>query len=104
MTPVFRCRSCGGAQAEPVIDLGLQPLANNLLRPEDLARPEPRFPLHAAVCASCWLMQLRSAVPPVELFSEYLYLTSFADSMLQHLAAAAGRYADEFRLTAENLV
>jgi hypothetical protein len=41
----FQCRSCGSRQGALVLDLGLQPLANNLLRAEDLAKPEPKFPL-----------------------------------------------------------
>ena len=41
----FTCRSCGATHGELVLDLGLQPLANNLLRPEDLGKPEPKFPL-----------------------------------------------------------
>src|SRR5678815_5450101 len=53
----FQCRSCGGSKGSLILDLGQQPLANNLLRPEDLAKPEPKFPLRLAVCRSCWLLQ-----------------------------------------------
>jgi hypothetical protein len=31
-------------------------------------------------------------VPPVELFSEYLYFSSFSDFMLRHAKEAAARY------------
>ena len=52
------CRSCGSSDLQLVIDLGNQPLANNLLKPEDLTKPEPKFPLEVHVCAGCWLMQI----------------------------------------------
>jgi SAM-dependent methyltransferase len=102
--PDFRCRSCGAAGARLILDLGVQPLANNLLREEDLARPEPRFPLRLVVCPACWLLQIADDVPPVQLFSEYLYFSSFSDTMLRHAQAAAERYCREFQLGPQNLV
>jgi len=98
MSPDFHCRSCGNREGELILDLGIQPLANNLLRPEDLDKPEPRFPLRLFACRRCWLLQLADLVPPVELFSEYLYFSSFSDAMLRHAEAAAGRYVPEFGL------
>ena len=102
--PGFKCHSCGGSHHEMVLDLGLQPLANNLLRPEDLAKPEPKFPLRLAVCTDCWLLQITDLVPPVELFSEYLYFSSFSDTMLRHAKEAATRYIQEFKLDGNSLV
>ncbi|WCJ58956.1 class I SAM-dependent methyltransferase [Fontisphaera persica] len=102
--PDFRCRSCGAAGARLILDLGTQPLANNLLREEDLARPEPRFPLRLVVCPACWLLQIADDVPPVQLFSEYLYFSSFSDTMLRHAQSAAERYCREFQLGPQNLV
>lgn len=104
MSGDFRCRSCGHAIGELILDLGIQPLANNLLRPEDLDQPEPRFPLRLGVCRSCWLLQILDLVPPVRLFTEYLYFSSFSDLMLKHAREAAERYIREFRLGASSLV
>src|SRR6476659_4226073 len=92
----FKCRSCGAAGGSLILDLGLQPLANNLLRPEDISKPEPKFPLRLALCHSCWLLQIVDLVPAVDLFSEYLYFSSFSDLMLRHAREAAGRYIKEF--------
>lgn len=94
----FKCRSCGGSQGELVLDLGLQPLANNLLRPEDVGKPEPKFPLRLAVCHQCWLLQITDLVPPTQLFSEYLYFSSFSDSLLRHSRAAVEQHIREFEL------
>ncbi len=104
MSEPFQCRSCGSPDGKLVVDLGIQPLANNLLRPEDLAKPEPRFPLRLFVCPRCWLLQITDLVPPVELFSEYLYFSSFSETMLRHAREAAQRYSNEFALGAESLV
>lgn len=100
----FRCLSCGHAHGEPVLDLGTQPLANNLLLPADLAKPEPRFPLRLAVCENCRLLQITDLVPPVTLFSEYLYFSSFSDALLRHARAAAERHVQEFSLGAHSRV
>ncbi|HBJ85646.1 MAG TPA: methyltransferase [Verrucomicrobiales bacterium] len=98
MPAAHRCRSCGSTRSLPVIDLGLQPLANNLLRPEDLGKPEPRFPLAVFVCGDCWLMQITDTVPPVDLFSDYIYFSSFSDAMLCHARAAVQQHIAEKKL------
>ena len=104
MSLSFECRSCGSRQGALILDLGLQPLANNLLREEDLAKLEPKFPLRLAVCQSCWLLQILDLIPPVQLFSEYLYFSSFSDLMLRHAKEAAQRYMREFGLDQKSLV
>jgi SAM-dependent methyltransferase len=100
----FKCRSCNSTRGALVLDLGIQPLANNLLRAEDLSRPEPKFPLRLAVCQDCWLLQIVDLVPPVQLFSEYLYFSSFSDLMLRHAKQAAERYIKEFSLAKDSFV
>jgi SAM-dependent methyltransferase len=86
------------------LDLGIQPLANNLLKPEDISAPEPKFPLRLAVCEDCWLLQITDLVPPVRLFSEYLYFSSFSDALLKHSRESAERYTREFALDARSRV
>jgi SAM-dependent methyltransferase len=104
MSADFVCRACGAGPGAPVLDLGIQPLANNLLRSEDLGKPEPKFPLRVFVCPRCWLLQIADLVPPVTLFSEYLYFSSFSDAMLRHAREAAGRYTREFALDRRSFV
>jgi SAM-dependent methyltransferase len=104
VNPSFQCRSCAGQRGSLILDLGLQPLANNLLRPEDLGKPEPKFPLRLALCEACRLLQILDLVPPVQLFSEYLYFSSFSDLMLRHARQAAARYQQEFALGPRSLV
>ena len=44
------CRSCGGTHLELVLSLGRTPLANALLKDDDLSKPEPTFPLDLVFC------------------------------------------------------
>jgi SAM-dependent methyltransferase len=87
-----------------VLDLGVQPLANNLLNEENLSEAEPHFPLELLVCRDCWLMQIAATVPPVDLFSEYPYFSSCSDTMLDHAKEAAEKYIDWFELGEDSLV
>lgn len=104
MSERFKCRSCLSTRGELVLDMGCQPLANNLLREADLHRSEPRFPLRVFVCPDCWLLQITDLVPPNKLFSEYPYFSSFSDTMLQHAQDATERYSQEFQLDADSQV
>ena len=92
------CRSCGGRSLAVFLALGETPLANALLRQEDLARPEPRFPLDVAFCADCSLVQILETVPPEVMFSEYFYLSSFSTTMVEHARALAERTIASERL------
>lgn len=101
----FTCRSCGSSSGREVLDLGLQPLANNLLLvPPQETGEEPRFPLIVDVCNDCFLMQLRELVPPVRLFSEYLYFSSFSDAMLHHAREAVESHSSDYSLGDKSLV
>jgi SAM-dependent methyltransferase len=67
------------------------PLANALLAPEDLDRPEARYPLDVVACAGCALVQITETVAPELLFREYLYFTSVADAAVEHARRLAER-------------
>jgi SAM-dependent methyltransferase len=104
MSMNFTCRSCGDEHGELVLDLGSQPLANNLLNPDDVGKVEPRFPLRIFVCPACWMIQITDTVPPVELFSDYLYFSSFSDTMLKHAQEAVSEHTSDFGLNSDSHV
>ena len=83
------CRSCGKASLESVLDLGTTPLANALVTDARLDEPEPTFPLEVGICTGCSLVQLLETVPPEEMFRNYVYLSSFSETMLRHAEASA---------------
>ena len=74
------------------------------LTPTDLAKKEPKFPLRLAVCKSCWMLQITDLVPPVELFSEYLYFSLVLRSDAPPLARGrCDGYMKEFGLNGLSL-
>jgi SAM-dependent methyltransferase len=98
------CRSCGSPQLEVVLSLGQTPLANSLLTQAQLTEPEPTYPLDLAFCTRCALLQITETVPPEQLFREYLYFSSFSDTMLQHAEALADELIPSRGLNAQSLV
>lgn len=99
-----RCRSCGGAHLRSVIDLGETPLANALLDKSALALPEERFPLELVFCEDCTLLQITTTVPPEQLFSDYVYFSSFSDAAVSNAKAIADRLTQKLGLTSNSLV
>jgi SAM-dependent methyltransferase len=79
-----RCRFCGEALLHELVDLGMSPLCESFLAADQLDRMEPFYPLRVLVCARCLLVQLREYVSPGEIFSEYAYFSSYADSWVAH--------------------
>jgi SAM-dependent methyltransferase len=98
------CRSCGSPDLEVVLSLGRTPLANSLLTEAQLNEPEPTYPLDLAFCRACALLQITETVPPETLFREYLYFSSFSDTMLQHAETMAGELITSRGLNANSLV
>jgi SAM-dependent methyltransferase len=98
------CRGCGTSGLEVVLDLGEMPLANAILTEEDLARPEPRYPLVMAYCPECWLVQITETVPPDLLFREYAYFSSVSDAFVEHSRVIAERLIAQRGLGPDSLV
>ena len=98
------CRSCGAAPLAPVLSLGNTPLANALRDASELAAPEATFPLDLAVCPRCALVQITATVPPDDLFRDYVYFSSFSDTMLKHAAELALQLTRDENLGPASLV
>ena len=98
------CRSCGSSVLDPVLSLGKTPLANALLTEADLDKPEAAFPLDLVFCPACSLVQITEEVPPETMFSDYLYFSSFSETMLGHAKAIAERVVRERKLHKHSLV
>ena len=98
------CRSCDQAPLEMILSLGRTPLANSLLTAEELDRPEETYPLDLVFCPACSLVQIPQTVPPEKLFREYLYFSSFSDTMLKHAETLASSLTKSRCLNEESLV
>ncbi len=97
------CRSCGETGLMMILSLGQTPLANALLTAEELGKPEPIYPLDLAFCPNCKLVQITETVPPEKLFTEYLYFSSFSDTMLRHSRELVERLIQTRRLSSSSL-
>jgi 2-polyprenyl-3-methyl-5-hydroxy-6-metoxy-1,4-benzoquinol methylase len=92
------CRFCGAALTQTFVDLGMSPLCESYLSAGQLNQMEPFYPLHVYVCERCFLVQLEEFVSPEEIFTEYAYFSSYADTWLQHAKAYTDLMVERFRL------
>ena len=92
------CRSCGEPLSVSFCDLGMSPLANSYIQPDHLDHSETFYPLHAYVCSRCFLVQLREFESAEQIFSDYLYFSSFSTSWLAHAKAYTEQMIDRYAL------
>lgn len=104
-SPLFRsCRNCSAPISEVFADLGMTPLANSFLNLDQLGSMEPFFPLQALVCDRCFLVQLSRHVDPGEIFSDYVYFSSWSSTWVAHAGAFAKRACADLGLGRTNKV
>src|SRR5499427_8926703 len=84
------CRLCSAELNETFVDIGMSPLCESYVSADRLDGPETFYPLHVRVCSHCLLVQLPAYVAGEDIFSDYLYFSSYSDSWVAH----AKRYAD----------
>lgn len=92
------CRFCGSTLKHTFVDLGMSPLCESYVSPEQLNQMEAFYPLHVYVCDRCFLVQLQEYVSPQDIFSEYAYFSSYSDSWLQHAKNYTENVIARFRL------
>lgn len=98
------CRLCGATSLIPVLSLGRVPLANALLDEWAVARPEPTYPLDLRFCPACSLVQVDDVIAPEQLFRDYVYFSSYSDTMIRHARALAERMIAAQNLCPASLV
>lgn len=97
------CRSCQEADLASVLDLGEQPLANELATSP--TSPDPHFPLHLRICRSCGMGQVGEFAAPERIFGPtYPYFSSVSTSWLAHVGQFVRSVCGEFALTQQDLV
>ncbi|MDE2219626.1 MAG: class I SAM-dependent methyltransferase [Gammaproteobacteria bacterium] len=103
-TAIPGCRFCASKALSTFVDLGMSPLCQTHIEPRQLPAMEPFYPLHARVCHACFLVQLEEFVAPADIFSEYAYFSSYADSWVEHARRYAGAMQERLRLGHDSLV
>ncbi len=98
------CMCCGTRLDHTFVDLGMSPLCESYVPAEKLNQMEPFYPLHVYVCHRCFLVQLEEYVSPEEIFTEYAYFSSYADSWVEHMRRYADQVTDRLHLGRESFV
>lgn len=81
------CIACGDDNLVPVLNLGLQPLANSYkTHPDDL---DHTYPLAINRCGKCFHVQLTHSVNPDLLFKHYLYVSGTSETQLRYFEGFA---------------
>lgn len=104
-TDEIACRSCGSPNCQTILSFGETPLADRLLRSDQLDAPEPTAPLTLVFCPACSLVQIRETVDPEVLFyAEYPYFSSVSPSLVRHFADSAAQIMASKSLGEDSLV
>ena len=100
---IINCRICNSEKLQEILDLGIQPLANNLRSFEEQTL-ERKFPLILLRCSDCTSIQLSVNVNPNLMFQEYLWITGTSQSARDHcdnLADYISEFSKEFSVILE---
>jgi len=98
------CRLCGSLLTTTFVDLGMSPLCESFIAADQIDQMEPYYPLHAMVCADCFLVQLKEYVRPQHIFSEYAYFSSYSTSWVEHARRYCAMITARLGLGANSLV
>jgi C-methyltransferase C-terminal domain/Putative zinc binding domain/Methyltransferase domain len=92
------CRFCAAPLETAFADLGMSPLANSYVAPEQANAMEPFYPLRARVCGKCLLVQLEEFETPQAIFSDYAYFSSYSTTWLEHSRRYVGEMVQRWGL------
>jgi hypothetical protein len=98
------CLFCKKQLTHTFVDLGMHPLCESYVSQEQLDHMEAFYPLHVFVCQHCFLVQLHEYVSPADIFTEYAYFSSYADSWVQHAKRYVDMISDRLHLTHKSFV
>jgi len=98
------CLFCGSPLRYVFVDLGMSPLCESYVPADKLNAMEPFYPLRVHVCERCFLVQLQQYVSPQEIFTEYAYFSSYAESWVEHMRRYADTISDRLQLGSGSLV
>jgi SAM-dependent methyltransferase len=99
------CRSCRNQNLKQIISFGNTPLADALLREDQLEKPELTVPLDLVFCPKCTLLQITETVDPEILFCrDYPYFSSTSRTYLKHTKKNAEELIQKRKLNSKSLV
>jgi len=95
------CRICNNEHLVSILQLGELPLVNSLVKKDVISKT---YPLDLVLCSECGLVQITETVSPEELFSEYLYFSSYSQTMLEHCETLVSELIQDRSLTSKSMV
>src|SRR5690349_3671709 len=99
------CRSCRAPLKSVLVDLGMTPISNALVRADHASFSERFYPLKSFVCNRCWLVQLEDFESPETHFhADYVYFSSFSDSWLAHARSFVTKAITRLALSSDSRV
>lgn len=97
---IKNCLVCGKNNLKSYLNLGNQPLANNLSSKINVKK----YPLKIVYCKNCYHNQLTFEVNKEKLFSKYFYLSSQSKSLQNHFNNAAKKYIKTLNLNKNSCI
>lgn len=98
------CRICNSNLLIKYLDLGSTPLANAIVKKEDLSKNEKTFPLEVVFCPKCFLSQLSVVVNPKIMFKEYPYRSSISKTFIEHCKEIADKCYESYEIKGKDLI
>jgi SAM-dependent methyltransferase len=98
------CRFCGTGLERTFVDLGMSPLCETYPLEAEFNRGEMFYPLHVYFCDRCFLVQLEQYESAENIFSDYLYFSSYSDSWLKHAENYCDQMTNRLDLTSDSFV
>jgi hypothetical protein len=98
------CRLCGENLTRTFVDLGMSPPCESYLRADQLDAGETFYPLNVRICDNCLLVQLPAYVAADDVFSDYLYFSSYSTSWVEHARRFVVDMQERLDLGAESLI
>ena len=95
------CLACGSEQLIPSLNLGNQPLANDL-KSEPIQ--QDTFPLGVNLCTNCYHLQLTHTVDPRVIYSNYLYVAGTSKTLKEYSEWFAGYVVETMHRKTGNIL
>jgi len=100
----MKCRFCSNSVNDVFLDLGMSPLANSNLTSSELNNVESFYPLCSYFCSQCYLVQLDEFEHPENIFSNYVYFSSFSDTWNNHVESFVNSVISKFNISQEKQI
>jgi SAM-dependent methyltransferase len=103
-TDSVACRLCGEPLTRTFVDLGMSPPCESFLRADQIDSGETFYPLNVRICDNCLLVQLPAYVAADDVFSDYLYFSSYSTSWVEHARRFVVDMQERLQLNESSLI